>query len=118
MAESVAAGGADAVVANLELKIFCPVADGYVGAAGLGVLQGVGQALLHDSIGGEIHGARERPVPSTWSRTGRPALLTRSTRASRLSRPVGRELGVLAVVHRAEQATHLGQRARPPSRRP
>ena len=66
--------GAVAVVGDLELDVVRPVADGHVGVAGMGVLERVGQAFLHDSIGGEVDraGQRERvAVHGAVAREGR-----------------------------------------------
>ena len=60
VAEAVARRGALAVVADLDLQLVGPVADGHVRVAGARVLERVGQALLHDPIGGEVDRARER----------------------------------------------------------
>ena len=65
------------------------VADGHVGVAGARVLERVGQALLHDPVGGEVdrRAGAGRARPRRAARTGRPARPTSSSSASRPSRP-------------------------------
>src|SRR4029453_6841790 len=110
--EPVATGGADAVVTNLELHVVRPVADGYVSMACFGVLQGVGQALLHDSIGREVHGARKRDGFAFYLEPDRkPSSADQFEEGIEVVKArLWRELDVLAVMHRAEEVTHLSQR--------
>ena len=78
-----------------------------------GVLEDVGQRLLHDPVGGQVDaGASVRRRPSTIERRrARPAARTSSTRRSgrrgraRARRRAARRL----VAEHAEQAAHLGQ---------
>ena len=114
VAEAVALGGADAVVAHLELELGRLVADGHVGLARAGVLERVRQGFLHDPVGGEIDSRRQRHRRSLHVHPhgqARSADLV-GERVETVEAGLRGELEVVAVAaHRAEQAAHLGERA-------
>ena len=104
--------GALAVVADLDLDMVGPVADGDVGLAGMRVLERVGEPLLHDPIGGEVDRAREREglalhVKLDWE-AGAAELVEQRVEA--VEARLGAERDAVAfAAHRAEQAAHLRQ---------
>jgi len=59
MAVAVGRRGASAVVAHFDPYLVRRIPDGHLRVGGAGVLERVGQALLHDPIGGEVDPARE-----------------------------------------------------------
>jgi hypothetical protein len=60
VAESVGRHRSGAVVEDLELELVWAIPEGHIGVARTRMLEGVGQALLHDSVGGEVDRARKR----------------------------------------------------------
>ena len=94
-----------------------PVAHRHVGVAGAGVLERVGQALLHDPVRRQVDrraGAGTARRRRAAGRAG-PARPTSSSSESRASRPGWGTSSTLVAVaaHRGEQAAHLGQRRAP-----
>ena len=107
--------GLATVVDDLELEAGRLAANGRpdVGA-GAGVLDRVGERLLHDAVRGEVDARRERRGVAL-DRRASPAARRRATArpAASSSRSVGcgRERGVRRPASQdAEQAAHLGQR--------
>ena len=84
------------------------------GRRGAGVLDRVGERLLHDAVGGEVDAGRAAAAarPRRRASTGSPAARERSTRCVELAqrRLRRRARCLLAGVQDAEQAAHLGQR--------
>ena len=81
--------------------------------AGVGVLECVGQAFLHDSIGGEVDRTREREGLAVDVQPDRKpgAADVVQQRVEPVDARLGRELEAVAVAtHRPEEAAHLGKR--------
>src|SRR4029453_5915968 len=110
--EAVAGRAADAIVADLELKLVGLIPNGDLGDRCTRVLERVGQPLLDDSIAREIDGPRERErltvdakayggaAPHPLGHQGVEALEPR----------LRRQLRALTVTpHCCQEAAHLGQ---------
>jgi hypothetical protein len=112
VAEAVTRREALAVVAYCDLQLVGPVVEAHIHPAGVRVLECVGQAFLHDSIGGEVDRAREREgvavdVQPDW-KPGAAHLFQQ--RVEPVDTRMGREFEAIAVAaHRPEQAAHLGK---------
>ena len=112
MAQVIACGGPDPVVADLELQLVGPVADGDLGDTRARVLERVGQALLDDSIRGEVDRPRQREGLAVDvepdRQAGAPDLFHQ--RIETVEAGLRRELGLFTVVaHGPEQTAHLGK---------
>src|SRR5207249_2272804 len=113
VAKAVARRAPCAVVANLDLELVGLVMDGDVCVARVRVLERVGQALLHDSIGREVDRPRKRESLTldvqSYRKAGAADLVEQGVEV--LEARLRRELHVLTVgAHRAEQSAHLGER--------
>ena len=107
---------AGAVVADLELERAGRVAQRHLGARAAGVLERVGERLLHDAVRatGRRPAAAARALALDGQLTGNPARRTCSTSTSTCARPgCGASSSRVAVAaQHAEQPAHLGQRLR------
>ena len=102
--------GPGPAVADLQLDVLAAVADVHLGRRGAGVLDGVGDRLLDDAVGGEVDarraagGARpRRSAPPAGRRRARARRARRGRRASGAGAPA-------RSVQHAEQAPQLGER--------
>ncbi len=98
------------VVADLELELARPVAHHDLGARRPGVLERVGEALLHDPVGREVDPGRQRPRlalhPDAHGEPGLAHLAGELVEAGQAG--LGRQGGPL-VGHLAQDAEHAAQ---------
>ena len=102
-----------AVVGDLDLEVAHAVAHGHDRAPGPGVAQAVGQALLDDAVGGEVHAGGELDRLALDLQVGLQARVVRAVEQGVEvgERGLGRERGLLlGAAQHAEQPAHLHQR--------
>ena len=101
------------VVAHLEPQLAGPVLDGHIGPASAGVLEGVGESLLHDAVRREVDGARKGGRLAVHVE---PYVEPRGANVCRqglqvLQPGTGRELEqVVALPQRTQHPAHLSER--------
>src|SRR6266542_4200458 len=118
VAGAVAGPAAEPVVADLQAQVVVAVADQHARGARTGVPDGVGEGLLDDPVGRQVHpGGRGRGSPWISSRASSPACLTCSTSTGSWSRPgCGPRLG--PEWSSSERSTPSSRRISPSAWRP
>src|SRR5438067_4901413 len=102
-----------AVVAYLDVELIGAVPHHHVGLAGVRVFEHVGQVFLDDAVGGEVESTRERDRLAVDVQVNRETGMAHliQERFEVLEARLRSEFGVLVgAAHRAEQASHLGER--------